>query len=389
MSVSRPRTHALIVAAGRGSRFGGPLPKQYRRLGGISVLRRTVEAFLGHPAIADVLVAIHPDDRTLYDEAVGDLGLPEPVAGGAARQDSVRHLLEALNAPDDDIVLIHDAARPLVAPSLVTEVIATLDRADGAIAAVPVRDTLKRGDGTRIAATIDRTALWRAQTPQAFRLGAIRAAHRAAEGLDLTDDAAVAEQAGMQVELVMGAEDNFKITAEDDLARAEESLGARLEDVRIGMGFDVHALVPGDGCWINGIKVPHDKALLGHSDADVGLHALTDAILGAIGAGDIGQHFPPTDERWRGAASDKFLAHAASLVAARGGKIAHCDVTVICERPKIGPHRPAMVARIAEILGLETDRVSVKATTTEELGFTGRREGIAAQAIATVRLPGR
>jgi 2-C-methyl-D-erythritol 4-phosphate cytidylyltransferase/2-C-methyl-D-erythritol 2,4-cyclodiphosphate synthase len=383
-----PRCHVLIVAAGRGSRFGGPLPKQYCLLAGQPVLRRTALAFLHHPGIASVRIAIHPDDRALYDQAVGDLGLPEPVAGGVLRQDSVRNLILALEALPDELVLIHDGARPLVSAAIIDATIAALADAEGAIAALPVRDTVKRAVGTGIAETVDRTYLWRAQTPQGFRYGAIRDAHQRCAGLDLSDDAAVAERAGYAVELVMGDEDNFKITTAEDLTRAERLLQARLGDVRTGMGFDVHQLVPGDGCWINGIKIPHDKALLGHSDADVGLHALTDAILGAIGAGDIGQHFPPTDERWRGAASDKFLAHAGSLVAAKGGVIAHCDVTVICERPKIGPHRAAMAQRIAEILGIAGDRVSVKATTTEQLGFTGRGEGIAAQAVVTVRLPG-
>ena len=383
-----PRSHALIVAAGRGSRFGGPLPKQYCLLAGRPVLRHTALAFLRHPAIASVRIAIHPDDRALYDQAVGDLGLPEPVAGGALRQDSVRNLIESLDVPPGDYVLIHDGARPLVSPAIIDGTIAALADAEGAIAALPVRDTVKRAVGTGIAETVDRTYLWRAQTPQGFRYGAIAESHRHCTGLDLSDDAAVAERAGHAVELVMGDEDNFKITTADDLARAERLVQTRLGDVRTGMGFDVHKLVPGDGCWINGLKIPHDKALLGHSDADVGLHALTDAILGAIGAGDIGQHFPPTDERWRGAASDKFLAHAGSLVADKGGIIAHCDVTVICERPKIGPHRAAMAQRIAEILDIAVDRVSVKATTTEQLGFTGRGEGIAAQAVATVRLPG-
>jgi 2-C-methyl-D-erythritol 4-phosphate cytidylyltransferase / 2-C-methyl-D-erythritol 2,4-cyclodiphosphate synthase len=387
--------HVLIVAAGRGARFGGPLPKQYCRLGSTTVLRRTVGVFLGHARVASLRVAIHPDDRRLYDAAMAGLAVPEPVAGGAQRQDSVRHLLQALDADPDDLVLIHDGARPFVSPQVIDRVIAGLAQAGGVIAALPVRDTIKReegkraaGNGSRVADTIDRRLLWRAQTPQGFRYGIARAAHEAAAGLDLPDDAAVVERAGHAVELVMGDEDNFKITTAEDLARAERQLRSTLSDVRTGSGFDVHRLVPGDGCWINGIRIPHDRMLLGHSDADVGLHALTDAILGAIGAGDIGQHFPPSDERWRDAASDRFLAHAASLVAARGGVIAHCDVTVICERPKIGPHRAAMVERIAQILGIAADRVSVKATTTEQLGFTGRNEGIAAQAVATIRLPG-
>jgi 2-C-methyl-D-erythritol 4-phosphate cytidylyltransferase/2-C-methyl-D-erythritol 2,4-cyclodiphosphate synthase len=384
---NRRNCHALIVAAGRGARFGGTLPKQYSMLGGEPVLRRTVRGFLAHPRVASVLVAIHPDDRPLYDRAVEGFGLAEPVAGGATRQESVRNLLEAVAAEPDDIVLIHDAARPLVTASVIDRTLEAIARTGGAIAALPVSDTLKRTDGARIAGTVDRAGLWRAQTPQVFRLQAIRDAHRQAAGRDLTDDAAVAEQAGLTVEIVMGDEHNFKITTAADLTMAELLLQASLSDIRTGSGFDVHRLVPGDGCWINGLKIPHDRSLLGHSDADVGLHALTDAILGALGAGDIGQHFPPSDPRWRGAASDKFLRHAAGLVAGRGGLIAHCDVTILCERPKIGPHRAAMIERVAGILGIAADRVSIKATTTEGLGFTGREEGIAAQAIATIRLP--
>lgn len=382
------RLFAVIVAAGRGSRFGGPLPKQYAALKGSTVLRETVSAFLRHPRPIAVTVVIHPDDRALYDAAVAGLELLPPVHGGTTRQDSVRNGIEALGASPQDIVMIHDAARPLLDTAIIDRAIAALDGADAALVAIPVRDTIKRGAAGQVAATVDRDNLWRAQTPQAFRHGAILAAHRAATGLDLTDDAAVAEAAGMNVELVMGSEDNFKITTADDLARAERLLGTGYE-FRTGQGFDVHQLVAGDHVWINGIRIAHDRKLLGHSDADVGLHALTDALLGAIGAGDIGNHFPPSDERWRGADSSKFLAHAGHLIAERGGRITHCDVTIICERPKIGPHRAAMVARIAEILGIATDRVSVKATTTEELGFTGRREGIAAQAVATVRLPAR
>jgi 2-C-methyl-D-erythritol 4-phosphate cytidylyltransferase/2-C-methyl-D-erythritol 2,4-cyclodiphosphate synthase len=356
-------------------------------MGGAPVLKHTVSAFLHHPRVTDVRVAISPDDRNRYEAAVGDLGLAPPVAGGATRQESVINLLEALAADPDDIVLIHDAARPLVSAAIIDRTLDRLESVAGAVVALPVSDTLKRETDGRVAGTVDRAGLWRAQTPQGFRHGAILAAHRRCRSEALTDDAAVAERVGLEIDLVTGDEDNFKITTAEDLARAERVLVARLGDVRTGTGFDVHRLVEGDGCWINGIKVPHDKALLGHSDADVGLHALTDAILGAIGAGDIGQHFPPSDPRWRGAPSDRFLRHAADLVAEKGGVIAHCDVTILCERPKIGPHRQAMVERIADILDITTDRVSVKATTTEQLGFTGRGEGIAAQAIATVRLP--
>jgi 2-C-methyl-D-erythritol 4-phosphate cytidylyltransferase/2-C-methyl-D-erythritol 2,4-cyclodiphosphate synthase len=382
------RCHVLIVAAGRGSRFGGPLPKQYAPLAGRPVLAHTVEAFRRHGGIHQIRVVIHPDDRALYESAVADLDLAPPIAGGATRQDSVRLGLEALEAGADDIVLIQDAARPLTSTAVIDRTIAALKETPGAIAALPVRDTVKRADASgHIAATVDRTGLWRAQTPQGFRFQDILDAHRSVAGEDITDDAAVAERAGLKVALVMGEEDNFKITTADDLARAESLTRARLGDVRVGQGFDVHQLVAGDHVWINGIRIPHDRTLLGHSDADVGLHALTDAILGALGNGDIGSHFPPTDERWRGADSSRFLAHAGDLVKAKGGVIAHCDVTVICERPKIGPHRTAMIARIAEILGLAEDRVSVKATTTEKLGFTGRGEGIAVQAVATIRLP--
>lgn len=382
-----PRCVALIVAAGRGHRFGGEMPKQYRMLAGRPLLRYCAEAFARHPKIDAVRVIIHPDDRALYDAAVAGLELLAPVHGGAERQDSARLGLESLAEAKPDLVLIHDAARPFPDEALVTRTIDALANAAGAVASVPVSDTLKRaGAGNAVAATVDRSGLWRAQTPQGFRYADILAAHRAAAGQALTDDAAVAERAGLSVALVMGNEDNFKVTTEDDLARAARKLGAGAE-TRIGMGFDVHRFGPGDKVWLCGIEVAHTHGLVGHSDADVGLHAITDAILGAIGAGDIGQHFPPSDPQWRGAASDIFLAHAAKLVREKGGEIQNVDITFICERPKIGPHRPRMEARVAEILGIARERVSVKATTTEKLGFTGRDEGMAAQAIASVRLP--
>ena len=301
----------------------------------------------------------------------------------------MRNGLEALAADGaPELVLIHDAARPLIDDSTIAAVIESLRDKPGAIAAVPVADTLKRGNGGTICATVDREGLWRAQTPQGFRFPAILEAHRSAAGLSLTDDAAVAERAGLAIALVPSKEDNFKVTTPDDLTRATRAIMSSLWDVRTGSGFDVHRFTDGDFVTLCGLRVPHSHGLEGHSDADVGLHALTDAILGALAAGDIGSHFPPSDPRWRGADSAKFLRHAADLVAERGGVIAHADVTIICERPKIGPHRAAMAERIAEILGIELGRVSVKATTTEELGFTGRREGIAAQAVATIRLPG-
>jgi 2-C-methyl-D-erythritol 4-phosphate cytidylyltransferase / 2-C-methyl-D-erythritol 2,4-cyclodiphosphate synthase len=381
---------ALIVAGGSGHRFGAERPKQYLDLVGKPILRRTVEAFLSHPQITGVQVVIDPSWRAQYDRAVAGLGLPEPVTGGATRQDSARNGLEALaaQAMPPGRVLIHDAARPLTDAETISAVIDALDETPGAIAAVPVADTLKRGTQDLVSATVNREALWRAQTPQGFRFNDILSAHRAAGGLALTDDAAVAEQFGLPVRLIPATEDNFKVTTPDDLTRAARVLLAGLGDIRTGTGFDVHRFTEGDFVTLCGLRVPHDQGLDGHSDADVGLHALTDALLGALAAGDIGSHFPPSDARWRGADSARFRRHAADLVAERGGIIAHADVTIICERPKIGPHRAAMATRIADILGIAENRVSVKATTTERLGFTGRGEGIAAQAVATIRLPG-
>lgn len=384
---------ALVVAAGRGLRFGGEVPKQYRRLGGKPVLRHALERLGAHPGIAGVRAVISPEDRKRYDTAAAGLDLLEPVAGGATRQASVRNGLESLVEMKPDLVLIHDAARPFVDSGVMDRVLDGLRLAPGAIAALPVVDTIKRaaaenGAGApRIETTAARERLWRAQTPQGFRFEAILAAHRAAAGAEHTDDAAVAEAAGLAVSLVMGSEENFKITTEADLQRAERLIGAGSWEYRSAGGYDVHRFVAGDAIMLCGIKVPHTAALEGHSDADVGLHALTDALLGAIGAGDIGQHFPPGDPKWRGADSARFLAHAGALVAERGGRIAHLDVTIICERPKVGPHRAAMIERVAAILKLDPSRVSVKATTTEGLGFTGRGEGIAAQAVATVALP--
>ena len=380
------RCVALVVAAGRGSRFGGDLPKQWRDLGGRAVLRHSLARFAAHPAVDSVQVVIHPDDRALYDAAAAGLGLPEPVHGGATRQESVRLGLAALahNAPD--IVLIHDGARPSVDFGVISRVIAALADHPGAIPAMPVHDTLKRADGNLITETVPRAGLFRAQTPQGFRYSDIVDAHNKVIALELTDDAAVAEHSGLAVALVMGSEDNIKVTTTEDLKRLETRFSGPGE-TRVGSGYDVHKFTSGNHVSLCNVKVPHDFGLEGHSDADVALHALTDAILGAISAGDIGLHFPPTDPRWRGADSAMFLAHAGQLASGLGAEIIHVDITVICERPKVGPHRAAMTARVAAILGLEEDRVSVKATTTEGLGFTGRREGIAAQAVATIRLP--
>jgi 2-C-methyl-D-erythritol 4-phosphate cytidylyltransferase / 2-C-methyl-D-erythritol 2,4-cyclodiphosphate synthase len=378
---------ALVVAAGRGTRFGGEVPKQYRLLAGRPVLRHSLDTLTRHGAVDRVRVVFNPDDADLYEGAVAGLDVLPPVAGGAARQDSVRLGLASLAELAPDRVLIHDGARPFLDGATIDRVIAALDEAPGAIPALPLRDTVKRGADGMVAETLDRANLWRVQTPQGFHYDKILAAHCDATGLDLSDDAAVAERAGIAVKLVAGSEANFKVTTEEDLREAERRLLSGLGDVRTGQGFDVHAFGPGDHLWLCGVKVPHDHGLVGHSDADAGLHALTDAILGTIGAGDIGVHFPPSDPQWRGAPSDQFLRHAAGLVRAQGGIVAHVDVTIVCERPKIGPHRAAMVARIAAILGLDPSRVSVKATTTEKLGFTGRGEGLAAQAVATVRLP--
>lgn len=383
---TRASCFALIVAAGRGVRAGGGLPKQYRKLAGRPVLAHTLDVFCEHDGVDGVCVAIHPDDHILYEAAAaGRPKLIAPAHGGAARQDSVRLGLEHLAARAPGRVLIHDAARPFVDGATIARVIAELDRSDGAVPAVPVVDTLKRNDGARVT-TVSRAGLWRAQTPQGFRFAPILDAHRRMAGHDLTDDAAVAEECGLGVALVEGAESNMKLTTDADFHRAEQMLAMQSE-IRTATGFDVHSFGSGNHVWLCGVRVPHTHGLVGHSDADVALHALTDALLGTISAGDIGRHFPPSDERWRGAASDQFLRHAASLVAARGGAIVHVDVTIVCERPKIGPHRDAMCARLGEILGIAIERCSVKATTTEGLGFTGRREGIAAQAIATVRLP--
>jgi 2-C-methyl-D-erythritol 4-phosphate cytidylyltransferase/2-C-methyl-D-erythritol 2,4-cyclodiphosphate synthase len=381
---------ALILAGGSGVRLGSERPKQYLALAGRAVIRHSAETFLRHPAVSAVRVMIRDEDRAPYHAAMAGLDTLPPVVGGATRQESARRGLESLAPLAPERVLIHDAARPLVDSGVIDRALAALDGFAGAVPCVPVADTLKRGaaPGAAIGGTVDRAGLWRAQTPQAFRFSDILAAHRAHQGADLTDDAAVAERAGLKVALVMGAEDNIKITTQDDLARAERLLAGAAE-TRVGTGFDVHKFAPGERVMLCGVAVPHERGLAGHSDADVALHALTDAILGALGAGDIGLHFPPSDPKWRNADSAIFIRHAAGLVAARGGSIVHLDLTLICERPRVGPHREAMIKRLSEILGLAPERISIKATTTEGLGFTGRSEGIAAQAAATIRVPMR
>ncbi len=385
-----PICTALIVAAGTGSRFGSKMPKQYYALGGQTILRRSVLAFLKHPHIDEVRVVINPDHRDMYDEAVGDLGLPEPIAGGATRQESVLLGLEALakskNKPD--FVMIHDAARPLVDAATITAVRRALDTCKGAIAAKPVVDTLKRGDKDNITNTVDRANLWQAYTPQAFHFNDILEAHRKATNAKVTDDASVFELFDIPVKLIPSNPDNMKITNPEDLDRATRLMGQSFGDIRVGMGTDVHPLIPGDKIILCGVTIPHNFKCQGHSDADVGLHALTDAILGAISAGDIGKHFPPSDPQWKGKDSAHFLRYAVGLVAERGGIISNVDITFMCEAPRIGPHSAAMIARVAEILEIDPSRVSIKATTTEKMGFTGRGEGIVAQAVATLRFPG-
>ena len=374
---------ALIVSAGRGHRFGGELPKQYTLLAGEPLLRHTLRVFLDHPGVDTIRVIIHPDDKALYEAAADGMNLAAPVLGGAERQDSVRNGLESLESMAPDTVLIHDAARPFVSHDIISRVLNALKTSSGAIPAVAVGDTLKRGgENGLITETVDRAGLYRAQTPQGFRFSEILAAHRSFKNETLTDDAAVGEKAGLAIALIEGSEANFKLTSREDLLRAERRLASA--ETRTGMGFDVHRFVPGDHVTLGGVKIPHDRSLEGHSDADVGLHALTDALMGAIGAGDIGAHFPPGNAEWKDAPSDIFLKKAGELVTCAGGRIHNLDLTLICETPKIGPHREAMIRRISEFLNLAPGRVSVKATTTEKLGFTGRGEGIAAQAVATV-----
>jgi 2-C-methyl-D-erythritol 4-phosphate cytidylyltransferase/2-C-methyl-D-erythritol 2,4-cyclodiphosphate synthase len=370
----------LIVAAGKGERAGRAKPKQFELLQGKPMLLRSVEAF--GAGFGPVKVVIGPGQEALYAEAMP--GGAAPVIGGARRQDSVRLGLEALAKEQPDFVLIHDAARPMVSPRVIADVVGALEAgAAGAVPMLAMADTLRRRDGAGWT-TLPRDKLYRAQTPQGFRFGDILAAHQAHAAQDVTDDVEIAALAGMTVEAVAGEESNFKVTTQKDFVLAQALLAG--ESVT-AMGYDAHRFSEGDHVWLCGVKIPHDHGLLGHSDADAGLHALTDAILGCIGAGDIGQHFPPSDERWRGAPSWKFLDHAARLVAEKSGRIIHCDVTLICERPKIGPYREAMRAKIGEILNMDIARISVKATTTEGMGYTGRREGLAAQAVATVRLP--
>ncbi|HST37710.1 MAG TPA: bifunctional 2-C-methyl-D-erythritol 4-phosphate cytidylyltransferase/2-C-methyl-D-erythritol 2,4-cyclodiphosphate synthase [Allosphingosinicella sp.] len=373
------RTVALLVAAGSGSRAGGDTPKQYRRIAGKALIAHAIDHLLRAGA-TDIQVVIGAGQEAAYREAIGDRPLPAPIIGGATRRQSVANGIEALaGAGDVARILIHDAARALVYLDVWERLIEALDDADAAIPALPEVDTLVRADGT----PIDRSRLLRVQTPQAFRFDAIRRAHAAWTGGEATDDGQIARAAGLKVAIVRGDPALEKLTYDADFRRLE----AAMLGPRVGFGFDVHAFAKGEELWLGGLKIPHDKGLAGNSDADVALHALTDAILGALGAGDIGDHFPPADRQWRGAPSSLFVEHARDLVEQGGGRIAHVDLTIICEAPKIGPHRDAMRARIAGLLRLPQPHISVKATTTERLGFTGRGEGIACQAVATVMLP--
>jgi len=385
------KTAAIIVAAGRGLRAGAGGPKQYRTIGGRSVISRAMEPFCSHPQVFAVQPITNPDDIEMFNEAVRDLRYHLPANGGATRQASVHAGLEALADHAPDIVLIHDAARPFVTSAVIERAIAAAQVTGAAVPSVAVTDTIKQvNEAGHVEATPDRARLRSAQTPQAFRFDVILEAHRRAarEGRDdFTDDAALAEWAGLTVATFEGDLANMKLTTPEDFMREEARLAASLGDIRMGTGYDVHAFGDGDHLMICGVRVPHTRGFLAHSDGDVGLHALVDAILGALADGDIGSHFPPSDPQWKGAASDKFLKYAVDRVTTRGGRIANLEVTLICERPKIGPLRDTMREKISEISGVALSRVAVKATTSERLGFTGREEGIAATAAATIRLP--
>ncbi len=372
---------ALIVAAGRGTRAGAGLPKQYRLLQGQPILRRTLRALLSHKAVRDVQVVIHPDDVPLYEAATAGLGcLRPPVFGGATRSESVLNGLEALAAKAPDIVLIHDAARPFLPPEIIDSLLVALKNAPGAFPALPVVDALWFGEDGAAKSPRSREGLYRAQTPQAFDFATILNAHHSATA-PADDDVALAIQQGLNVAIVEGDERNYKLTTPNDFARAERE---SMIDIRTGNGFDVHAFTEGESVTLCGVRIPHSHALLGHSDADVAMHTITDALFGALAEGDIGQWFPPSEPEWKGAASDIFLLKAVERVAARGFAITHIDCTIICEAPKIGPHAEAMRAEIARLTGIAPERVSIKATTSERLGFTGRKEGIAAMATATL-----
>ena len=382
----------VILAAGLGTRAQTKLPKQYMSLGGISVLRRTIDGFIRLPEIDAVQVVIADGDEQMYHEATKGLALLNPVHGGKTRQESVLAGLKSLHNHNQslDSVLIHDGARPFVGAALIKRVIEMVKTTgEGVIPALPVSDTLKKAENGIITATHDRANLWQAQTPQGFPLAAILNAHQQAIGKSLTDDAAIAEHSGLKVHICQGSIDNIKITQPDDLMRAEQNLSGQPQEIRTGLGIDVHKLVEDtdkSGITLCGVNIAHDKSLEGHSDADVALHAITDALLGAMAEGDIGDHFPPSNEKWRGVSSDVFLHHANNLLLAKNGRIINVDLTIVCEAPKIAPYRQKMREKIAEILNVATDCISVKATTSEKLGFMGRGEGILAEAITTIAI---
>lgn len=386
MTALQPHAAAIIVAAGRGIRTGGEIPKQYRTVRGKPMLRHSVEAFCAHPSFGPIIVVIAPGQQDMAAAALSGLDGVILTEGGAERRDSVKNALQYLdNMNFSGNIFIHDAARPFLSAEILDRLFAALETSEGAVPALPVVDSVSRGDaGGLLSETVDRERLFRIQTPQAFRHSVISKAHRLwNKGQAASDDARMAMAAGHKVALVEGDESLAKFTFADDFDRQIGQLAA-MQDVRTGTGYDVHRLVKDGQLWLCGVRIEHDHGLAGHSDADVALHALTDAILGAAALGDIGDHFPPSDPQWKGASSDRFLAHATTLAADRGFKLTHLDVTIICEAPKIGPHKRAMQARVAEIAAIEPDRVSIKATTTERLGFTGRGEGIAALATATL-----
>ncbi len=385
---------AVIVAGGSGIRAGGELPKQYQMIGGKPVIWWTLKAFADHPGVSWVQPVIGHGHEHYFSEAASDIKVLQPVTGGATRQASCRIGVEAVEAFDPDAVLIHDAARPFVSQDLISHIIAALHAGDGVIPALPINETIKRAPGGTIETTVDRNSLWTAQTPQGFKYRGILAAHREAfqsQADNLTDDAAIAERAGIAVTIIGGRSENKKITTASDVKEADASLMRmsfdRLGDVRTGQGIDVHAFVPGDHVMLCGVRIPHDHRLDGHSDADAALHALTDALFGAIGEGDIGQHFPPSDAHWKDAPSSIFVGKAMELLKQRGGRVANADITILCEAPRIGPHIAAMKDVLSKLLETGRDRIAIKATTTEKLGFTGRREGLQAFATVLVRLP--
>jgi 2-C-methyl-D-erythritol 4-phosphate cytidylyltransferase / 2-C-methyl-D-erythritol 2,4-cyclodiphosphate synthase len=394
-SHKKPKVFVIIVAAGRGNRFGGNLPKQYAPLLGQTILRRTTDFFLNHPGVNHVVPVIHADDHALFEISIAGVNsskLASACIGGATRQASVLAGLTSIvkdHQNTDDIVLIHDAARPFVSDQLISRAISAGQQFGAAVPGADVTDTIVGIENDSISTTPDRASLKAVQTPQAFRLDLILAAHEkaaAAKNQTFTDDGSIARFAGHKVHVFQGDPQNMKITTQDDLVQATQKLNAFLIS-RTASGYDVHAFGEGDHVWLCGLKIPHNAGFIAHSDGDVALHALTDALLGAMADGDIGRHFPPSENRWKGASSDQFLRFAADRLRARGGILDCLDVTLICEAPKIGPHADAMRQRVSEIVDIPVSNISVKATTTERLGFTGRKEGIAALASATIRLP--